>query len=131
MSGDVIDIAPRIRLRDQAQCKHRHVAVDDDAAELECTDCGKPLDPWWYIRSLAHNAKEWRAYNAELEAQRDALTAKHEEWVRKANETIARLNGEIRHLTDTKNHLQNTHIATPAGYLRVGTVARKRRVVTK
>jgi len=125
--NDVIDITPRLLLRSQKACKHEHVTVDEDVAELTCNDCGRALDPWWYIRKLANNGQEWRDYYARVHEQGKELIAKHEAWVVKANETIARLNSEINHLTNVKNTLQNTSVATPEGYARLGNVARRRR----
>lgn len=121
--GEVLSIEPRIRRRQQQECKHHHVEVDDTAASLTCLDCKAELDPWWYLRNMAHHDDLWEArHNAQKKEMADQI-AQHEAWLAKANETIQKYNAEIQHLVDVKNRLSNEYVDG----IRVGSLARRLR----
>lgn len=56
--SDVVDLLPLIRTRQAETCEHLHVEVSPTVAELTCTGCQCEIDPWWYLRSLAHREAE-------------------------------------------------------------------------
>lgn len=122
-NSGVLDLQPYIRRRARSACKHNHVEVDDDAASLTCVDCDADLDPWWYIRKLAHDVEVQRAYYDDLHKKADAQIAQHAAWIEEANARIRAYNADIQHLTDVKSKLQNEHINGE----RLGTVARRHR----
>lgn len=123
VSGGVINIVPLIRQRQAQACKHAYVEVDDDAASLTCSACGAELDPWWFLRRMAHDEVRFRAYYAELDNEGKALIAKHNAYLASANEAILRLNNEIGALVATKNRLWNESI----NGVPLGSLARRRR----
>lgn len=103
LRADLLDITSRIRMRQAAECKHDFVDVDPHAAELDCRDCGVPVDPWWYLRQLAHNEDRNVAEVAER-------VAKYDEWAARANAIIVDREARIAKLTAELNRLQNTEV---------------------
>lgn len=124
MPGDILDLKPLIRARAAAACTHEYVAVDMTSAELECVDCGAPLDPWWYIRKLAESDAAFRAHMAEMQSRFDAILLDGNAKIELLNAQIQRKNAEVCRLTDAWNDLANR--TTPDGKI-LGNVARKRR----
>lgn len=110
VSGDIIDLRPLIRRKQQAICKHVHVTVSFDAADLTCDDCDAKIDPWWYIRRLCEYAEELQAWRLKLEQDVDAKIENGNRAIVRMNETITRLNAEISRLTDVKNNLSNESV---------------------
>jgi hypothetical protein len=45
--------------RDFRGCKHLNAIVDDQLAELTCSDCGVKLNPIAFLVSLAHKLTTW------------------------------------------------------------------------
>jgi len=120
----IIDLIPRLRRRQQETCDHDNVTVSFKAAELSCDDCGKAVDPWWYIRKLCEYREELVAWRKRQEGAVDAKIDEGNRILARMNETITRLNGEISHLTDVKNRLFNER--TPDGRL-MGVASRRHR----
>lgn len=116
MSDGIIEFAPRLAMRRASECAHAHVEVDEDAADLSCTDCGAALDPWWFIRGLAE-------YEQHERDARQKQIDDHARWVATANETIARLTREVSELTAAKNRLWNEQVNGAP----LGTQVRRRR----
>ena len=116
----ILDLRPRLKARQQGQCAHPCVVVDYTAAEMECEDCGKPIDPWWFLRKMAREEMNLRE---ETEAECAKKRAECNEMIARANETVARLNADIRQLTDTRNRLMNEQV----GGVRVGSARRSPR----
>jgi DNA repair exonuclease SbcCD ATPase subunit len=105
--SEVLDLAPRLRWKQQKDCKHLNVEVANDSAELSCRTCGRPLDPWWFLRRQAADAEEWGRWFAEQRGIAAQLEKDIAARVEAANQLIARLNDEIRALNDTRSRLQN------------------------
>lgn len=64
-------------------CKHKKVYMDDESHTIECQDCKKKLDPYWYLNLLANEWKIRRYQDVEaikawrmLEQQRKNAMAK-------------------------------------------------------
>lgn len=118
--SDVIDLRPRLRARKQKVCSHDTAIVSDDEATLECEDCGAALDPWWYLRRLAHDDANRRDATDKWIAQRHA---EYDAWWAKAKTDADRLAGEVNHLIATKDRLSNEMV----GGVHVGMAAARSR----
>jgi len=44
---------------DLDRCKHYSVIIDVEAQEIECSDCGKKLNPIAYLERLARDEESW------------------------------------------------------------------------
>jgi len=106
----VVDLLPLIRARQISLCPHTSVTVDETIAELTCSACQRSLDPWWYLRRLAHDSAEWvAAYKRQAEAfQR--MVDDHNAWVTHVNKKRAELQQEIIDLTRQRDDLWNTPV---------------------
>lgn len=113
---EIIDIATRIKRKRAADCGHLNVEVDDNSASLSCGNCGAELDPWWFLRRMAHDEER---ENAHWHAEHARIT----EWCAQANATMTRLQREISELTAAKNRLWNERVNDAP----LGTQLRKRR----
>lgn len=51
------------------ECQHRIAIVDEEKAEIECSECGEKLDPIKYLAKLAD--REGRMYAAMVQLRRD------------------------------------------------------------
>ena len=106
-SGGLLDLQPMIRKRKQDACEHDHAEVSLSTAELDCVDCGAPIDPWWYLRKLATEDEQRREYNEEFQREVDKQTAQGRAAIERLNADIQKANAEIRRLIEMKNTLQN------------------------
>lgn len=62
------------------ECRHEYVDIDEDLPDLTCANCGKQVDPYWYLRKLSRDwDKLWNEIRyARDEAQRLLDKAKRE-----------------------------------------------------
>lgn len=122
--SDVVNLLPRIAARRRAMCSHDSSVIDYDVAELECADCGAPLDPWWVLRKMARDDSDRvDRWIGQVMAESERIVAEANERIANLNETIRRLNAEVQSLSDAADRLRNETI----GGVRVGNVARRRR----
>jgi Skp family chaperone for outer membrane proteins len=114
MSGEILDLRPRIVLKQQRDCDHEHMSVGMETAEVSCDDCGAPLDPWWALRELAsrHQDVEVRieAMRAHYAAEEQRIQDELAKVVEAADATIARHQADIAALLETKKRLHNEQI---------------------
>lgn len=113
---DIIDFEPFLRRKRSSVCPHDEADVDDDLPSLTCRACGAELDPWWFLRRLAHE-------EIGLFEQMDRLDAHLRAAALRANAKIAALNAEIQRLTEIKNRLWNEQVDGRP----LGTLTRRRR----
>lgn len=99
----VIDITPLIRAKQQSQCEHPQVEVSLTEAELTCSSCKAPIDPWWYIRRQATAADSRRAVYEQKYAEIEADIAR-------TLETLQSLKDEIGVLNATRSRLWNERV---------------------
>ena len=99
--GEVVQIKPRDQVkarkasRKQRKCNHRNVIADESLRSLQCQDCGKWLDAFDWVFSVACEEFEWRQ-----EAQKMAVLCKEHELQLQA------LQGELSSLMDQLVHFR-------------------------
>lgn len=59
-----------------AKCRHRHLLVDEDLAEVECQDCGVKLNPVAMLARFAKEESRWHREGSALRKLRDQLDEK-------------------------------------------------------
>jgi hypothetical protein len=123
--AEILDLAPALRRKKAAQCKHRNALVSFEEASLVCDECGADLDPWSYLRMLANEREASHRQWEREQAERAEARKKFDAWVVEANAKIARWNDEIQALVDTKNKLWNER--APDGRTPIGMLVRRRR----
>lgn len=130
----LLDLGPALLAKKRRDCKHRQVLIDNDVDELECADCGAPINPFTYLRMLASDEEQWRKLYSETYDEYIKLReTTHQEYLKFRERLQAQLEhhqAEVNHLIDVKNRLWNE--STPEGRP-LGSVAartRKRRVAT-
>lgn len=58
------------------KCRHIHLTVDEDLAEVECQDCGAKLNPVAVLARLAREESRFELRRQEMVAEREKLEAK-------------------------------------------------------
>lgn len=118
-SGKVLDLKPLIRRKQQRECEHWHVEVDDKLQELRCVDCDGDVDIWWYMRRFAQSPERHLEI---LEKKREQVALIDKELERQ-RQTIRVQAERIRELSELQNQLGG-HVVegTERGYLSLATV---------
>lgn len=57
-------------------CEHKRVYVSEDSPYLECRDCGKDLDPIWFLRNLATKENYAKCLYESLKRNKEDLEKK-------------------------------------------------------
>jgi hypothetical protein len=110
MSDKILDIRPRIRRKQQADCRHLHVTVSMNTAVLTCDDCDSDLDPWLMLREICKSDEDILAWRLEQERKLDEKIEDGNKAIARMNDTIMQLNAEISRLNDVKNKLYNERV---------------------
>lgn len=82
-----LPVRPKKRQRGELQlaethrgCEHKHLVVDERAAEVECADCGVKLNPMWALARLARDdsdfRREWDRMRAAVRLLKDKTKTK-------------------------------------------------------
>lgn len=58
------------------KCKHLHVLVDSELADVQCQDCGEKLNPIWVLYRLATEESRFDHRRKALMDEREKLQAK-------------------------------------------------------
>lgn len=58
------------------KCRHVHLAVDEDLAEVECADCGAKLNAIAVLARLAREESRFEQRRLAMVAEREKLEAK-------------------------------------------------------
>jgi hypothetical protein len=103
----MLDLAPALRRKRAAQCKHPTVSVSDHEASATCDDCGAEIDPWLLLRQIANH---WDKYQARVDTEIDTKLAEGNAKLSELNRRIAHNTAELNELIERKNRLWNTPI---------------------
>lgn len=61
---------------ESGKCRHIHLAVDEDLAEVECKDCGAKLNPISVLVRLAREESRFEQRRLAMVAEREKLEVK-------------------------------------------------------
>lgn len=101
-AGEVIDLAPIIRRRQQSSCAHESFDVGMTEAIVVCRACGAPLDPWWVLRSIVERREQQEEEEA---ARKQAAEATLLAWLQSAQAEATRISQDIARLHHERNRL--------------------------
>lgn len=115
---DLVDLNPLLRKRRQSTCEHPTVLVDETLADLECEECGKQVNPYWFIARIAEDwesdARALREYEAQIKEHEAAAQKQHEQNIASMNYRAERLRLEIETLEAKKCQLMAEQVGGQA-----------------
>lgn len=123
--GQMLDLGPALIAKKRSECKHPYALVDDVAASLTCSECGAELDPWTFLRKLAHDEELWRKRFERYRDLEAKAEAKYREHCASLDAKLKFQTDEINRLIETKNRLWNER--DPATGQPIGSLARRSR----
>lgn len=73
MTRKLDDFGRRYEAKQKQECRHQRVTLDDMGHIVECDDCGKQIEAFWYLVNLCQQWEEWRQYRERIQNEKRAL----------------------------------------------------------